>query len=145
MNIKSILAIKGANVVTIGPDHTIRDALRVLAKHNVGALVVVGNKNEPIGIISERDIVRLAAKNEGLFSQAISEVMTKNVIIGVPQDDLKAVAYTMTEKRIRHLPVVGNRNALIGIVSIGDVVKAERDHFEGEADTLRTQILADEI
>jgi CBS domain-containing protein len=144
MNIKSILAIKDANVVTIGPDQTIRDALRVLAKHNVGALVVVDNK-KPVGIISERDIVRLAAKNEEFFSQAVSEVMTKNVIIGVPQDDLKAVAYTMTEKRIRHLPVVDNHNSLIGIVSIGDVVKAERDHFEGEADTLRTQILANEV
>lgn len=145
MNIKSILATKGADVITIGPDQKIRDALTLLAKHNVGALVVVNNTHKPIGIISERDIVRLAAKNEELFSIPINEVMTKDVITGVPQDDLRAVADTMTEKRIRHLPIVDQEDTLIGIISIGDIVKAERNHFEGEAHTLRTQILADEV
>lgn len=144
MNIQSILATKGANVITIGPDHTIRDALATLAKHNFGALVVVDNTNKPIGILSERDIVRLAAKNENLFSISVSQVMTKNVITGVRQDELKAVANIMTEKRIRHLPIVDDQGKLMGIISIGDIVKAERNHFEGEADTLRTQILADE-
>jgi len=143
MNIQSILTTKGADVVTIGPDNTIRDALATLAKHNFGALVVVDDANKPIGIISERDIVRLAAKNEDLFSIPISEVMTKNVITGIPQDELRNVAITMTEKRIRHLPVVDRQGQLIGIVSIGDIVKAERNRFEGEVDTLQTQILAD--
>jgi len=142
-NIKSILATKGANVITIKPDQTIRDALATLAQHNVGALVVIDSANRPVGIISERDIVRLAAKNENLFSLKINEVMTTNLILGVPQDELRAVANIMTEKRIRHLPIVDNQGKLIGIISIGDIVKAERNHFEGEADTLRTQILAD--
>ena len=75
MNIQNILATKGTDVVTIGPDKTIRDALATLARHNFGALVVVDGSNKPIGIISERDIVRLAAKNEALFSIPISEVM----------------------------------------------------------------------
>ena len=144
MNIQSILTTKGTDVVTIGPDNTIRDALATLAKHNFGALVVVNDVNQPIGIISERDIVRLAAKNEALFSIPIREVMTKNVITGIRQDELRNVASTMTEKRIRHLPVVDNQGKLIGIVSIGDIVKAERNRFEGEVDTLQTQILADE-
>jgi CBS domain-containing protein len=142
-NIKMILATKGANVITIKPDQTIRDALATLAQHNVGALVVIDSANSPVGIISERDIVRLAAKNENLFSLKISEVMTTNLIVGVPQDELRAVANIMTEKRIRHLPIVDGQGKLIGIISIGDIVKAERNHFEGEADTLRTQILAD--
>ena len=144
MNIQSILTTKGTDVVTIGPDNTIRDALATLAKHNFGALVVVDDANKPIGIISERDIVRLAAKNEELFSIPVSEVMTKNVITGIRQDELRNVANTMTEKRIRHLPVVDGEGKLIGIISIGDIVKAERNRFEGEVDTLQTQILADE-
>ena len=144
MNIQHILATKGADVVTIEPDKTIRDALNTLAKHKFGALVVVDDAHKPIGIISERDIVRQAAKNDDFFSIAISDVMTKNVITGVRQDELNAVANIMTEKRIRHLPVVDAQGVLIGIISIGDVVKAERNRFEGEVDTLRTQILADE-
>jgi CBS domain-containing protein len=143
MNIKSILATKGTNVITTGPDKTIRDALTTLAQHNFGALVAVDEANKPVGIISERDIVRLAAKDDGFFSALVSDVMTKNVITGVVQDELKAVANTMTEKRIRHLPIVDDDDVLIGIISIGDIVKAERNHFEGEVDTLRTQILAD--
>jgi CBS domain-containing protein len=143
MNIKSILATKGANVVTISPDKTIREALAVLVKNNVGALVVVDEIKKPVGILSERDIVRLAAKTEALFGTPIGEVMTTNVITALPQDELRAVANIMTEKRIRHLPIVDNQGILIGIISIGDVVKAERNRFEGEADTLRTQILAD--
>ena len=143
MNIQSILPTKGANVVTIGPENTIRDALATLARHNFGALVVVNNEDKPIGILSERDIVRLAAKNEDFFSTPVSEVMTKNVITGVRQDELRAVANTMTENRIRHLPIVDKEGVLIGIVSIGDVVKAERNRFEGEADTLLVQIMAD--
>jgi CBS domain-containing protein len=69
--------------------------------------------------------------------------MTKNVITGVPQDDLRVVAGTMTERRFRHLPIM-DKGQLIGIISIGDVVKAQRDQYEGEIDTLHTQILAGE-
>lgn len=143
MNIQSILATKGANVVTIGPENSIRDAINTLAQRNFGALVVVNEANKPIGIISERDIVRLVANNEDFFSVSVSEIMTKHVITGVRQDELKAVANTMTENRIRHLPIVDEDGVLMGIVSIGDIVKAERNRFEGEADTLRTQIMAD--
>ena len=142
MNIKSIMATKGSSVVTIGPDNTIRDALTILAQHNFGALVVVDNEKHPIGIISERDIVRLAARNEQFMAVKVHEAMTQNVITGIPQDELRAVANTMTEKRFRHLPIVDGSGKLIGIVSIGDIVKAERNHFEGQADTLRTHILA---
>ena len=143
MNVKSILATKGQTVITIGPEKTISEVLKVLADYNFGALVVVDDDRKPIGIISERDIVRLAARNNDCFNTAVKEVMTTDLIVGVAQDELRAVANTMTENRIRHLPVVDADGRLIGIISIGDVVKAERNHFEGEADTLRTQILAD--
>jgi CBS domain-containing protein len=142
MNIQNILAKKGMNIVTIRPDQSIREAIAQLAEYNIGALVAVDETNRPIGILSERDITRALAKDEQIFSKLVSELMTRNVITGMPQDDLISVANTMTEKRIRHLPVV-ERHQLIGIVSIGDVVKAQRDQYQGEVDTLQTQILGD--
>jgi len=71
-------------------------------------------------------------------------VMTRELVTGVPQDDLESVAYTMTEKRTRHIPVV-EHGTLVGIVSIGDVVKAQRDRYQGELHTLETQVLASEV
>lgn len=142
MNIASLLAKKSGAPITIRPEQTVRDALVLLAKHNIGALVVVNAVGMPVGIVSERDIVREAARNEQVFGRAMSEIMTRDVITGVPEDDLASVANLMTEKRIRHLPVVTG-GKLIGIISIGDVVKAQRDKYQGEAETLETQILAD--
>ena len=142
MNIANLLAKKSGAPVTIRPEQTVRDALVLLAKHNIGALVVVNAAGMPVGIVSERDIVREAARNEQVFGRAMSEIMTRDVITGVPEDDLASVANLMTEKRIRHLPVVTG-GKLIGIISIGDVVKAQRDKYQGEAETLETQILAD--
>ena len=96
-----------------------------------------------MGILSERDIVREAAHNEKFFARVVADLMTRDVITGQPHDDLLSVAHTMTERRIRHLPVV-DKGRLVGMVSIGDVVKAQRDHYQGEVDTLQTQLLADE-
>jgi CBS domain-containing protein len=141
MNIASVLATKGSKVITIRPDQSIRAALVLLATHNIGALVVVDAADKPVGIVSERDIVRAATRDESLFARPVSSIMTREVIIGVPQDELTAVAHTMTERRVRHVPVV-DRSALIGIVSIGDIVKAQRDQYQGEVETLQTQLLA---
>lgn len=141
MNIKGILATKGVNVVTIHPEQSIREAIALLSRHNIGALVVVDN-HQSVGILSERDITRALAKDENIFGQAVQELMTKDLITALPQDDLKSVANTMTEKRIRHLPVI-EQGQLIGIISIGDVVKAQRDQYKGEVDTLQTQILGE--
>ncbi len=143
MKLESILATKGSHVITIRPEQSIREAIASLVKHNIGALVVINEKDKPVGILSERDIVRAAAKDEALFSHSVAELMTKNVISALPQDDVESVAHTMTEKRIRHVPVI-DQGKLVGIVSIGDVVKAQRDHYRGEVDTLQTQILATE-
>lgn len=141
MNIASILATKGDKVVvTIRAEQTIREALGVLAQHNIGALVVVDTGLRPIGILSERDIVRAAAKNEAVFSLLVSQLMTRDLVLGTPGDDLGAVGQTMVQRRIRHLPVVDG-GKLVGMISIGDVVKIQRDHYQGEVDTLQTIVM----
>ena len=143
MNVASLLAKKGVKVVTIGPKDPIREALRRLAEHNIGALVVVDGQGGLAGIVSERDIVRALARSEAILAEPIAAIMTRDVVVGTPQDDLVAVGNTMTEHRIRHLPVFdGGR--LVGMISIGDVVKAQRDQYQGEVDTLQFQILNEE-
>jgi len=142
MNVASLLASKGSKVITIQPQQTVRQAVGLLAEHNIGALVVVDRSSSPVGIVSERDIVRSAARNERVFSEPVASLMTKDVVIGLPHDDLASVGHTMTERHIRHLPVM-EAGKLVGIVSIGDVVKAQRDQYQGEVETLQTQILGD--
>ncbi len=144
MNVRTILATKGTHVVTVRPEQTIREAVRLLVQHNIGALVVVNEAGQPVGIISERDIVRAAARYEDrdICTMRVEEIMTKDLITGTPQDDVHSVAHTMTERRIRHLPIMEG-GKLAGIVSIGDVLKAQRDLYQGEVDTLQTQIMAD--
>jgi signal-transduction protein with cAMP-binding, CBS, and nucleotidyltransferase domain len=129
MNIASILATKGIKVYTIGPGELIRQALRSLADHNVGALVVVDEAQQPVGIISERDIVREAARNERLFSRPVGEIMTKEVILAQPQDDLETVSHTMTEHRIRQPADRRPRGA--------DRHRVDRRHLEGRARSVR--------
>ncbi|MFO7684285.1 MAG: CBS domain-containing protein [Chloroflexota bacterium] len=143
MKVRSILATKGMNVITVAPHIPIRDAVKLLTTHNIGALVVVDEANKPIGILSERDIIRAAAENEALFTLLVSDLMTQQLITGTPGDDTFSVAHTMTEKHFRHLPIL-EEGKLIGIVSIGDIMKAERDRYRGEIDTLETQIMADQ-
>jgi CBS domain-containing protein len=143
MNIASLLASKGVKVVTIGPHESIRGAVSLLAQHNIGALVVVEGQGALVGIVSERDIVRALARTEAILVEPVAVIMTREVVIGTPQDDLVAVGPTMTERHIRHLPVVeGGR--LVGIVSIGDIVKAQRDQYQGEVDTLQYQLLRED-
>jgi CBS domain-containing protein len=143
MNVATLLAKKGVKVVTIGPRDTIRQALGRLAEHNIGALIVVDGQGGLAGIVSERDIVRALARSEAILAEPIASIMTRDVVVGTPQDDLVAVGNTMTEHHIRHLPVFeGGR--LVGMISIGDVVKAQRDQYQGEVDTLQFQILNEE-
>jgi len=139
MQISTILATKGSTVVTITPDQTIRDAVKLLAAKRIGAVVVVDTTGRPIGIVSERDIVNAAAQNEALFGEAVRTVMTSDVIIARPGDDTKAVSKTMTVGRFRHLPVM-EHGELVGIISIGDVVKAQLDEYAGEIETLHTRV-----
>lgn len=143
MKVASILATKGRNVITIQPEQSLKDAAVLMAKHNIGALVVVDEAGQPVGIISERDIIREAARREAVFSQPVSQVMTRDVMTGLPQDDLRSVTHTMTENRFRHLPIM-DHGKLVGIISLADAVKAQRDQYKGEVETLQTQIIEDE-
>ena len=140
MNIASILATKGDKVITIRAEQTVREALVVLAQHNIGALVVVDAGFRPTGILSERDVVRAAVKNENVFGLAVSDLMTRDLVLGAPGDDIVAVGQTMVQRRFRHLPVV-HGGKLVGMITLGDIVKAERDQYQGEVDTLQTIVM----
>jgi len=140
MNIASILAKKGGQVYTIRPEQTVRQALATLAERNVGALVAVDGTGRVVGILSERDVVRRLARDENALSLAVEALMTKNVITGLPQDDLGTVGRTMTDRRFRHMPILEN-GRLVGVVSLGDIVKAQRDQYQGEVETLETQLI----
>ena len=143
MNIKGILATKSRHIFTINPEQTLAEAVELLARHNIGALVVTDFEGKVVGIISERDIIHEAAESREIFSAKVSEIMTREVIVGLPEDDVMSVAHTMTERRFRHIPILDGEE-LIGIISIGDLLKAQRDQYQGEIDTLETQIMADE-
>ena len=139
MQISNILATKGSTVVTVKPSQTIREAIALLVKHRIGALVVVDDAGKVVGLVSERDFVREAARNEALFGEPVSAIMTTDVIVASPGDDIQSVEQTMTVKRFRHLPIL-DEGELIGIVSIGDVVKAQLGQYQGEIETLHTRV-----
>jgi CBS domain-containing protein len=141
MKVSTILSKKKAGVITIRPDQLVREAVQLLASHRIGALVVVDSDRRVVGILSERDIIWSAAENETIFDQSVKAIMTHNVIVGMPQDEVMSVAHTMTERRFRHLPIVDG-DELMGMISIGDILKTQRDAYRGEIDTLETQILA---
>ena len=143
MKIKELPLAKASDLASTRPEETVPQVARELTDRNIGALPVVDQSGNLVGIISERDIVRQIVDNANLLSEPVSSIMTKNLITGMPDDDLKIVAGKMTEKRIRHLPVLEN-DQLVGMVSIGDVVKAQRDQYEGEVDTLQNQLLSNE-
>lgn len=134
MTIRDILRTKGDAVIAVGPDQPVHAAIRVLSEKRIGAVVVRRAEGDDIlGILSERDILNLAAGDPRRLETArVEEVMTRDVITGSPDDDLNHVMNVMTENRIRHLPIRGPDGAVAGIVSIGDVVNAVRRSVESE-------------
>ena len=142
MKVSTILSTKGGTIVSIGPEQMVREAVQMLAKYRIGSLVVLAENGRLCGILSERDIIWKMAENEAVLERPVQEVMTQNVITGVPQDEIMSVAHLMTERRFRHLPILEGER-LVGIISIGDVLKLQRDHYRGEIDTLETQMLAE--
>lgn len=139
MKIRDILRTKGHDVVTSTPDQLVLAAMRVLVKHNIGSVVVVEG-GEVRGILTERDVLRLGAKDpEKLSTTKVGDVMTTNLVIGVPDDDLEYVMGVMSRNRIRHLPVLEDER-LVGILSIGDVVNACQKNAETENRYLKDYI-----
>ncbi len=139
MKISNILASKGVKVIMIRPDQTLRDAVALLGEHNIGALVVVNASGAPIGILSERDIVRELARRDNVLALKVDALMTRDLVTGSPHDDLGSVLRTMTDRHFRHLPII-DEGRLAGIVSIGDVVKAQISQYQGEIETLETRV-----
>lgn len=139
MKIEEILRSKGHDVVTITESKSVLDAVQVLVDHNIGGLVVMEGER-PTGILTERDILRLTARNPGeLGSIQVGSVMTRELITARPEDQLAEMMDVMTESKIRHLPVMeGDR--LAGIISIGDLVNACRVMAEEENSQLRQYI-----
>jgi CBS domain-containing protein len=141
MNVESILKSKGSSVVTVAPDETVARALSILEAHEIGALVVSADRTKVEGILSERDIVRgLALRGPGLLEVKVSEVMTAEVFVCEPDDTVAELMSQMTQRRIRHLPVVVG-GKLQGIISIGDVVKHRVGEIESETEALREYIV----
>jgi CBS domain-containing protein len=132
MRITDVLRGKGTQVVTVPPDTKVRRLLDVLAEHRIGAVVVSADGTSVGGIVSERDIVRAFAKRgAAVMSEPVTEIYTADVHTITPDISLDEVMRMMTERRIRHAPVVVD-GALRGIVSIGDVVKNRIDELETE-------------
>lgn len=140
MNVDAILRDKGDTVVTIAPDATIAQAVSLLRVRRIGALVVSGDGITPEGMLSERDLVRGLAQDGALLLQRrVEEIMTRAVVTCGRNDSLADLMALMTERRIRHLPVM-HSGRLVGLVSIGDVVKNRLDEIESEAQSLKTYI-----
>jgi len=137
MRISEVIRRKGEAVITIAPDATVEQLLAILDEHRVGAVIVSADEGASVaGIVSERDVVReLHRDGADVLGRAVSAIMTSGVTTCVPEDDLETLARTMTEKRIRHLPVVVD-GQLRAIVSIGDIVKHRIDELQAERDQL---------
>jgi CBS domain-containing protein len=123
MKVKDILKTKGPHVFTIGDEMKLTQALQTLVNNNIGGLLVLNSSGKIAGILTERDVLRISYKNpDQINSLLVKDVMTSQLIIVEPEDEISYVEIIMTENRIRHLPVVHN-NILVGLISIGDVVK----------------------
>lgn len=142
MRISDLLRDKGSAVATVSPATSISDLLRVLSEYNIGATVVTDGDgaDNVVGIVSERDIVRrLHESGAALLGAAVGEIMTRDVVTCSPGDSVDSLAATMTERRIRHMPVV-SAGQLVGIVSIGDVVKSRISQLESDREQLESYI-----
>jgi CBS domain-containing protein len=140
MNVEQILSKKGSEVVTIAPDLTLADAARTLSKHRIGAVVVSDAAQPVLGILSERDIVRaVAASGAAALEEPVSRYMTAKVVTCTTRSAINDLMETMTTGKFRHVPIVEN-GRLLGIVSIGDIVKFRVAEIENESQALREYI-----
>ncbi|MGH3520538.1 MAG: CBS domain-containing protein [Haloechinothrix sp.] len=140
MRIADVLRSKGTEVATVEPSATVSELLAALAEHNIGAMVVL-DKDGVVGIVSERDVVRrLNERGAALLDTPVAEIMTTDVATCTPDETVDHLTVLMTERRIRHVPVlVGTR--LAGIVSIGDVVKSRMNELEHTQEQLQNYIV----
>lgn len=141
MNVETILAKKGHEVATARPDDVTNDAVRRMAAERVGALVISEDGLRITGILSERDVLRrIAEDGPSVLDEPVRALMTEKVFVCSPGDGVSAIMGLMTERRIRHVPVVGGDGRLCGIISIGDVVKHRLGEIQEEAEAMREYI-----
>jgi CBS domain-containing protein len=141
MTVKAILSRKGSDVLTIEPTATLAAAVELLAARRIGAVVITGPDSQVIGILSERDIVRaFAASGAAALDQQVGQVMTRKVMTCTEAETVASLMERMTQGKFRHLPVV-ERGRLVGIVSIGDIVKHRLGEMENESSAMREYIL----
>jgi CBS domain-containing protein len=139
VRISDVLKNKGSGVLTVAPDMTVSDLLAVLATRNIGAMVVV-DPDGPVGIVSERDVVRkLHEFGVDLLVRPVSEIMTAQMITCTPADSVDSLSALMTTNRVRHVPVIED-GRLAGIVSIGDVVKTRMEELQVQQEHLEAYI-----
>jgi CBS domain-containing protein len=140
MKVRDLLQVKGTAVMSIHPEATLHDALAALVRHRIGSLVVLDDAGKVAGIITERDLLReCLLRGEQLKDLQVREVMTTRLIIGVPEDQVSYIMGIMTHNRIRHLPIMDGQR-LEGLISIGDLVKAQLEETEFENRYLKEYI-----
>lgn len=140
MNVAGILKVKGNDVITVVPSDNIAAVSNILGEKRIGAVLVVDKSGKLCGVLSERDIVRsLSESGDGCLKLLASDLMTSDLVTTSPSETIDNVMALMTEKRIRHLPVLED-GKLAGFISIGDVVKSRMDEVEREAAALRDYI-----
>lgn len=132
MQLSTILSTKGEFVATITPEQSVAQLAARLNEHHVGALVVSSDGRTIAGIVSERDVVRALAEGPEMLSEPVSSIMTARVFTAPPEAHVDELLHLMTDKRVRHIPVTDADGLLIGIVSIGDVVKTHMEELERE-------------
>jgi len=141
MLVTEILKDKGDAVFSVAPDKTLVEACREMQTRKIGA-VMVCDSDRVVGVLSERDVVRaVAASGPQALSEAVSAYMTRDIVFAEPTDTVATLMSRMTDRRIRHLPVLREKR-LIGVISIGDVVKCQIEEATREAESLRTYIAA---
>ncbi|GAA2747936.1 CBS domain-containing protein [Terrabacter aerolatus] len=141
MKVSDVLRNKGSEVVTIKPDETVSSLLDLLTEHRIGAVVVSTDGSSVDGIVSERDVVsHLHGTGPSVLDVPVSQIMTSEVTTGTVDDNIADLAGTMTELRVRHVPIVDADGRLAAIVSIGDIVKHRLSELQSERDQLRDYI-----
>jgi CBS domain-containing protein len=142
MLLQEILQSKGSEVLSISPQNTLDDVVQKLVKNNCGSLVVCEQEDpcRMVGIVTERDILRACAARKSLGQVRVQEVMSRNPVTGSPGDSVQDAMGQMTNRRIRHLPIVDEQGGLVGIVSIGDLVKSQHDQLSMENHYLKSYI-----
>ena len=140
MTVRSILAHKGHDVVTIAPTATLSEAVKLLSERRIGAVIVTGADDRVSGILSERDIVRvIGERGHAALEENVGTVMTRKVVTCTETDTIAFIMERMTAGKFRHLPVC-DQGRLVGVISIGDVVKSRLHEIEHETEALREYI-----